>query len=170
MKVMGITGRSGSGKTTLIEHLLPLCKARGLTVNVIKHSHHDIELEPEGKDSRRFRSAGANEVIISSPYRYAIVHELRQQPEPDVRTLIGRLAPADLVLIEGFKQSTFPRIEVYRPETGLLALYPNDSGMIAVASTAIIHDRTCLPLDSPEVILAFILQHAQEWSLSHEHG
>jgi energy-coupling factor transporter ATP-binding protein EcfA2 len=82
--VFGIAGRSGSGKTTLIEAMLPLLGARGLKVSVIKHSHHDFEMEPPGKDSARFRQAGAQEVMVASPFRYAIVRELRGAPEPSL--------------------------------------------------------------------------------------
>ncbi|WP_373824800.1 molybdopterin-guanine dinucleotide biosynthesis protein B, partial [Achromobacter insuavis] len=103
--VFGIAGRSGSGKTTLIEAMLPLLGARGLKVSVIKHSHHDFEMEPPGKDSARFRQAGAQEVMVASPFRYAIVHELRGAPEPSLAEQVARLAPADVVLVEGFKQA-----------------------------------------------------------------
>src|SRR5690554_7816348 len=93
--IFGIAGRSGSGKTTLIEAMLPLLQAMGLRVNVIKHSHHDLQLEPPHKDSARFRQAGAQEVMVASPYRYAIVHELRGRPEPPLAEQIARLSPAE---------------------------------------------------------------------------
>lgn len=93
LRIFGICGRSGQGKTTLIEALLPWFSARGLVVNVVKHSHHSIELEPPGKDSARYRAAGAGEVLIASPYRYAIVRELHDAPEPPLADLVARLAP-----------------------------------------------------------------------------
>lgn len=134
MKVLGICGHSGSGKTTLIEKLLPLLRQRGLRVHVIKHSHHDVVLEPPQKDSSRFRAAGAGDVMLVTPYRYAIMHELRDTPEPSLSECLHRLSPADLVLVEGFKREPIPRLEVYRPANGKPALYPQDSGILAVAS------------------------------------
>ena len=130
--VFGIAGRSGSGKTTLIEAMLPLLGARGLKVSVIKHSHHDFEMEPPGKDSARFRQAGAQEVMVASPFRYAIVHELRGAPEPSLQEQVARLAPADLVLVEGFKQAAIPRIEVYRPALGKPPLHAEDLSLIHI--------------------------------------
>ena len=158
MKVFGIAGRSGSGKTTLIEAMLPRFSAMGLRTSVIKHSHHDFPLEPPHKDSARFRQAGAHEVMVASPYRYAIVHELRGAPELSLNEQLQRLSAVDLVLVEGFKSEPIPRIEVYRPETGQTPLHVEpDSGFLAVAtnerlSTAI----PCLPLEEPDVIATFI--------------
>lgn len=114
MRVFGLVGTSGSGKTTLLEKLIAEIAGRGLRVNAIKHSHHDIELEPPDKDSARFRAAGAGEVMVVSPYRYAIVHELRDEAEPDLAAQLARLAPADLTLLEGFRSSPFPKLEVWR--------------------------------------------------------
>ncbi|QNM95148.1 molybdopterin-guanine dinucleotide biosynthesis protein B [Chitinimonas koreensis] len=155
--VFGLVGRSGSGKTTLIERLLPIWAARGLRVNVIKHSHHDVELEPAGKDSARFRAAGAAEVLLASPYRYALFHELRGAPEPGLDEQLARLAPADLTLVEGFKQCAIPRLEVYRPDHGHPPLYPLLPGLLAVASDR--HFDCPLPLldlNQPEAIAVFI--------------
>jgi len=155
--VFGIAGRSGSGKTTLIESMLPLLAARGLRVNVIKHSHHDFQMEPPGKDSARFRRAGAQEVMVSSPFRYAIVHELREAPEPPLDEQLARLSPADLVLVEGFKQAPIPRIEVYRPAAGKPPLHAEDCNLLAVATDAPLDiGLPCLPLNEPEKVVAFI--------------
>ncbi|SAK62194.1 Molybdopterin-guanine dinucleotide biosynthesis adapter protein [Caballeronia temeraria] len=132
--LVGISGRSGQGKTTLIEALLPWLRARGITVNVIKHSHHSIELEPPGKDSARFRRAGAGEVLIASPFRYAIVRELNGDAEPPLRELAARLSHADLVIVEGFARETMPRIEVVRPSAGRDPLYKTDVEIIAIAT------------------------------------
>ena len=166
-KVFGFAGRSGSGKTTLIEAMLPLLRARGLTVNVIKHSHHDIALEPPGKDSARFRAAGAQEVMIASPYRFAIVHELNNQPEPDLREQLARLAPADLTLVEGFKHDDIPRLEVYRAATQLAPLFAEPGfDCVAVASdsakpTQAAAGLTWLPLNEPATIAAFVCRYLQ---------
>lgn len=155
--VFGIAGRSGSGKTTLIEAMLPLLSARGLRVNVIKHSHHDFQMEPPGKDSARFRLAGAQEVMVASPYRYAIVHELRDTPEPSLEEQLARLSPADLVLVEGFKQAAIPRIEVYRPALGKPPLHETDREFLAVVTDAPLGtDLPCLPLNDPGQVADFL--------------
>lgn len=159
--IFGIAGRSGSGKTTLIEAMLPLLQARGLTINVIKHSHHDLTLEPPGKDSARFRQAGAQEVMVASPYRYAIVHELRDAPEPTLAEQVARLSPADLTLVEGFKNEAIPRLEVFRPEAGTAPLHaePN-SGFVAVATNAeLATSLPCLPVDDPDAVADFICRY-----------
>ena len=155
--VFGIAGRSGSGKTTLIEAMLPLLAARGLRVNVIKHSHHDFQMEPPGKDSARFRLAGAQEVMVASPFRYAIVRELRGAPEPTLEEQVARLSPADLVLVEGFKHAAIARIEVYRPALGKPPLHAEDNGFLAVVSDAPL-DTTlpCLPLNDPARVVDFL--------------
>lgn len=155
--VFGIAGRSGSGKTTLIEAMLPLLGARGFKVSVIKHSHHDFEMEPPGKDSARFRQAGAQEVMVASPFRYAIVHELRGAPEPSLAEQVTRLAPADLVLVEGFKQAAIPRIEVYRPALGKPPLHAADASFLAIVTDAALDTGLpCLPLNDPAAVADFI--------------
>lgn len=155
--VFGIAGRSGSGKTTLIEAMLPLLGARGLRVNVIKHSHHDFQMEPPGKDSARFRSAGAQEVMIASPFRYAIVHELRDAPEPTLEAQLARLSPADLVIVEGFKQAAIPRIEVYRPALGKPPLHAQDPTFLAVVTDEPLDiDLPRLPLNEPARVADFL--------------
>lgn len=155
--VFGIAGRSGSGKTTLIEAMLPLLAARGLRVNVIKHSHHDFQMEPPGKDSARFRLAGAQEVMVASPYRYAIVHELRDAPEPSLADQLARLSPADLILVEGFKQAAIPRIEVYRPALGKPPLHAEDGSFLAIVTDAPLDTALpCLPLNDPAHVADFL--------------
>lgn len=161
--VFGIAGRSGSGKTTLIEAMLPQFAALGLRVNIIKHSHHDLQLEPPHKDSARFRQAGAHEVMVASPYRYAIVHDLRGQPEPTLAEQVARLAPADLTLVEGFKHEAIPRLEVYRPENGTAPLHAEPGhGFVAVAAPQAATLETSLPrlpLDEPKAVALFICQY-----------
>jgi len=153
----GIAGRSGSGKTTLIEAMLPCLLARGLRVNVIKHSHHDFEAEPPGKDSARFRLAGAQEVMVASPFRYAIVHELRRAPEPGLDEQLARLAPADLTLVEGFRQAAIARIEVYRPALGKPPLHAEDDTFLAVVTDAPLRIALrCLPLNDPARVADFV--------------
>lgn len=161
-RVFGIVGYSGSGKTTLIERLLPEFARLGKTVNVIKHSHHDLELEPPGKDSARFRAAGAAEVLVASPFRFAIMHELRGMPEPTLAEQLARLAPADLTLVEGFKREAIPKLEVWRAATGKPLLAPADASIVAQASTDTLSGALpCFDLDQPAAIAAFILDYLQ---------
>ncbi|MDB5748343.1 MAG: mobB [Massilia sp.] len=134
--VLAVVGWSGSGKTTLLEFLVSRLSARGLRVNIVKHSHHDIELEPPHKDSARLRMAGAAEVMIASPYRYAILRELRGEGEPPLAEQLARLAPADLTLVEGYKWEPLPKLEVFRPGLGRPPLYVSDPLVVAVASDA----------------------------------
>src|SRR3546814_2906558 len=148
MKVLGITGWSGSGKTTLLADLIPLLVAQGLRVSTIKHAHHDFDVDQPGKDSYRHRAAGASEVLISSARRFALMRELRGEPEPGLAELLARLTPVDLVLVEGFKREAHPKIEVWRADTGKPMLQPDDPQLIAVASDAPI-DGLPVPLIDP---------------------
>ena len=132
--VLAVVGWSGSGKTTLLEHLVAGLSGAGLRVNIVKHSHHDIELEPPRKDSARLRLAGAAEVMIASPYRIAIMRELRAAPEPPLAELLARLSPADLTLVEGYKWESLPKLEVHRPALDKPALYADDATIVAVVS------------------------------------
>lgn len=132
--VLAVVGWSGSGKTTLLEHLIAGLSGAGLRVNIVKHSHHDIELEPPRKDSARLRLAGAAEVMIASPYRIAIMRELRATPEPPLAELLARLSPADLTLVEGYKWESLPKLEVHRPALDKPALYIDDATIVAVVS------------------------------------
>ncbi|MEA3101762.1 molybdopterin-guanine dinucleotide biosynthesis protein B [Caballeronia mineralivorans] len=161
LRIFGICGRSGQGKTTLIEALLPWFHARGWVVNVVKHSHHSIDLEPPGKDSARYRAAGAGEVLIASPYRYAIVRELHDAPEPPLADLVARLTHSDLTLVEGFTREALPRIEVVRPGAGKDPLYRTDTAILAIATDDALglHDvpaRPLLPLADIDCIGEFI--------------
>lgn len=135
-QLLGVVGWSGSGKTTLLEFLVGQLSAAGKSINVVKHSHHDIIIEPPHKDSARLRRAGANEVLLASPYRYVITRELREQAEPPLADLLARLAPADLTLVEGYKWEAIGKLEVYRPALGKAAIYPEDANIVAVASDA----------------------------------
>ena len=168
--VLGIVGWSGSGKTTLLEALLPLLGQAGLKVNVIKHSHHDLTLEPAGKDSARFRTAGAQEVMVCSPYRWAITHELRGHAEPALVEQLERLAPADLTLVEGFKHDAHPKLEVWRPENGKPMLAPEDDTILAVACNINLSQqpgftRIWLDLDQPQTVADWILNWLQHRTL-----
>lgn len=161
-KLLGVVGWSGSGKTTLLEYLVAALAARGLRVNVVKHSHHDVLLEPPHKDSARLRQAGAAEVMLASPHRIAIVRELRQADEPPLAALLPRLSPADLTLVEGYKWEPIPKLEVHRPSLGQPPVYPDDAHVIAVAADAPrpVSARAglgWLDLNDREVVLAWLL-------------
>lgn len=170
MRVFGVVGTSGSGKTTLLELLIAELAGRGLRVNAIKHSHHDLELEPPQKDSARFRAAGAAEVMVVSPYRYAILHELRSEPEPDLHMQLARLSPAEITLIEGFRFQNYPKLEVWRAANGKSPRFIEaDTGIIAVASDDAIAPSHALPqfaLDDIERIADFILAHTLSINLA----
>ena len=159
--VLGVIGWSGSGKTTLLEYLVGRLAASGLRVNVVKHSHHDILLEPPHKDSARMRAAGAAEVMIASPYRVAIMRELRGAAEPALAEHLARLAPADLTLVEGYKWEALPKLEVYRPEVGKPPIFPDDPHIVAVASSmarpsGLAPHVAWLDLADPDAVLAWI--------------
>ena len=134
--VIGIIGWSGSGKTTLLEKTIPLLIDAGLKINVIKSSHHDVELEPPRKDSARLRRSGAAEVLLASPYRFAIMHELDSKQLPNLAVLLPRLQEADLTLVEVFRHERIPKLEVYRPSLGKTPTFPDDDTIWAVVSDA----------------------------------
>lgn len=159
MNVFGFAGYSGSGKTTLIEKLIPLFVAQGLKVSLIKHTHHDFSIDQPGKDSYRHRAAGCSEVMVTSPYRWALVHELHDEPEPGLEEQLARLAPCDLVLVESFKNETIAKLEVHRTAIGKPLLFPGDANIVAIASDLPLETmRTQFRLDQPEKIAEFILQ------------
>jgi molybdopterin-guanine dinucleotide biosynthesis protein B len=134
MRIIGLAGWSGSGKTTLITKLIPRLIARGVKASTLKHAHHGFDLDQPGKDSFVHRAAGATEVIISSAKRWAILHELRDEPEWDLRALVAKMSPVDLVLVEGFKRDAFPKLEIHRAANGKPLIHPEDPHIIAVAS------------------------------------
>jgi molybdopterin-guanine dinucleotide biosynthesis protein MobB len=134
MRIIGLAGWSGSGKTTLITKLIPRLIARGIKVSTLKHAHHGFDLDQPGKDSFFHRTAGATEVIISSAKRWAILHELREEPEWDLRGLVAKMSPVDLVLVEGFKRDAFPKLEIHRTANGKPLIHPEDPHIVAIAS------------------------------------
>ena len=136
MRLIGFAGWSGAGKTTLLARLIPVLVERGLTVSTLKHAHHNFDIDRPGKDSHTHRLAGATEVLISSANRWALMHELRGAPEPDLPELLAHLSPVDIVLVEGFKRDHHPKIEIHRPEVGKPFLHPEDPHIVAIASDA----------------------------------
>jgi len=160
MKVLGIAGYSGSGKTTLIEKLVPAFVREGLRVSLIKHAHHEFDVDQPGKDSYRHRQAGCAEVLVSSSRRWALMHELRGAAEPRLQDQLKHLSPCDLVIVEGYKSEPIPKLEVHRRDTHSPMLHPDDPNVIAIASDEPLETR--LPqfeLDDVEGIVRFLLQH-----------
>lgn len=134
MKVFGITGTSGSGKTTITEQLIRRFAAEGIKVSAVKHAHHDFDLDKPGKDSYRMREAGCGDVVIVSGARLALMREYRDAPEPQLADALALLSPCDLVLVEGYKRSAVPKLEIYRPAAGKPPLWPDFPDIVAVAS------------------------------------
>ena len=158
MKVFGFAGWSGSGKTTLVKAVIPALVGRGLTVSTIKHTHHNFDIDKPGKDSYVHREAGAHEVVITGASRWALLHENRDEPEPTIEQMLDRMAPVDLVIIEGFKSYPHPKMEVYRPEVGKSMVLETEPSIVAVASTAALDiDVPLYALDDVEGICDFIL-------------
>ncbi|MBL8586896.1 MAG: molybdopterin-guanine dinucleotide biosynthesis protein B [Methylobacteriaceae bacterium] len=136
MRVIGLAGWSGAGKTTLIVRLLPALIARGLSVSTLKHAHHRFDVDHPGKDSFEHRLAGAREVLVSSGQRWALMHELRGAGEPPLSFLLDKMSRVDLVVIEGFKGDSHPKIEVHRLENAKPFLHPGDRDIVAIATDA----------------------------------
>ena len=160
MKIIGIAGFSGSGKTTLIEKLIPILVREGLRVSLVKHAHHEFDVDQPGKDSYRHRHAGCAEVLVSSSKRWALLHELREAAEPSLADLLKHLSPCDLAIIEGFKSAPIPKVEVHRRAGHTPLLHPDDAHVVAIATDEPLD--TPLPqidLDDAEAVARFILKH-----------
>jgi len=158
MKTFGFAGWSGSGKTTLLERLIPRFVEQGLRVSLIKHAHHDFDVDKPGKDSWRHRKAGCSEVLLVSDQRWALMHELRGADEPRLDECIARISPCDLLLVEGYKHHPIPKLETWRASVGKPLLHPQDPHIIAVAADTPLD--TALPqfaLDDAKAIADFII-------------
>ncbi len=129
-----MAGWSGAGKTTLLAKVIPRLVARGLTVSTVKHAHHAFDVDQPGKDSHTHRLAGATEVLVSSANRWALVHELHGAAEASLGELLAKLSPVDLVIVEGFKRGSHPKLEVFRAAVGKPPLHPDDPHIVAVAA------------------------------------
>ncbi|MBT5572541.1 MAG: molybdopterin-guanine dinucleotide biosynthesis protein B [Alphaproteobacteria bacterium] len=166
MKVAGIVGWHNSGKTTLVVALVQELAVRGYRVSTIKHAHHEFDVDTPGKDSWLHRDAGATEVMVGSGKRWALMHELRGSREPELEELIARMSPVDIVLIEGFKNASHEKIEVYRDGLDDLPIAYNSDSVVAVASDVELDqlnpDTIRLDVNNIEGIVDFIVQH---WSL-----
>lgn len=161
MKLFGIVGWKNSGKTGLMERLVTEVAGRGFSVSTIKHAHHSFDVDQPGKDSYRHRAAGATEVLLSSSNRWALMHELRDEAAPTLDALVARMAPVDLLLIEGYKRDRHAKIEAHRAVTGNPLIAPGDPTILAVASDTAMPglDRPVLDLNATVAIADFILDH-----------
>lgn len=158
MNVYGVVGWKNAGKTGLMERLVTEITGRGVSVSTVKHAHHSFDVDHPGKDSHRHRVAGATEVLLASRNRFALMHELRDDAEPALSTLLQKLAPVDLVLIEGYKRDSHPKIEAHRAVTGNPLIAPGDPTVRAVASdTPLDLDRPVFDLNDTAAIADFIL-------------
>ncbi|HVX75383.1 MAG TPA: molybdopterin-guanine dinucleotide biosynthesis protein B [Bradyrhizobium sp.] len=157
MEVIGLSGWSGAGKTTLLARLIPYFLKRGLRVSVIKHAHHEFDVDVPGKDSWVHRQSGATEVLVSSTRRWALMHELRGAGEPRLPELLAKMSPVDLVIIEGFKREPHRKIEVHRHANNKPLLFPDDPGIVGIATDVAV--ATTLPtahLDDVEAVAALL--------------
>ena len=169
MRVIGFAGWSGSGKTTLIERLIPLLTGQGLKVSLVKHAHHDFDVDQPGKDSWRHRKAGCSEVLVTSARRWALMHELTDERELTLGQALSRLAPCDLVLVEGFKRAAIPKLEIHRLEVGKPVLFSGDPTIVGVATDApdwFGHaNLPVLDLSNVSGICAFVLAHCTTFEI-----
>lgn len=157
MKRFGITGWKNAGKTSVMERLVAEFVARGLRVSTLKHAHHRFEIDHEGRDTFRHRAAGAAEVLVSSGTRWALMSELRGDPEPALDELIAKMTPVDLVLIEGWKTSPHPKLEVWRAETRHALIAPGDETIRAVATdTSLDLNIPVLDLNDTQALADFV--------------
>jgi molybdopterin-guanine dinucleotide biosynthesis adapter protein len=158
MKVYGVIGWKNSGKTSLMERLVAEITGRGFSLSTVKHVHHAVDLDQPGKDTFRHRTAGAKEVALASADRLAILVEHRG-PEPDLPAVLARLAPVDLVLVEGYKRDAHPKVEVWRAETGHPLIQPGDPLVRAVATDATLSlPVPVLDLNDTGAVADFILR------------
>lgn len=157
MRVYGVIGWKNSGKTSLMERLVAEITGRGFSVSTVKHVHHDVDLDHPGKDTWRHRAAGASEVVLASAHRFAILREHRG-PEPDLSEVLARLAPVDLVLVEGYKRDAHRKVEVWRRETGHDLIQTHDPLVRAVATDeALSLPVPVLDLNDTKAVADFIL-------------
>src|ERR1700676_3880976 len=161
MKVIGLAGWSGAGKTTLLARVIPHLLGRGLRVSVIKHAHHSFDVDIPGKDSWVHRQSGAEEVLVSSAARWALMHELRGAAEPHLPELLKKMSRVDLVVVEGFKSEPHRKIEVHRAANGKPLLFPDDPAIAGIAADGAV--ETALPkahLDDIPAIAAMMQRSA----------
>lgn len=161
MKVIGVAGFKNAGKTTLVEKLVAELTRRGHRVSTVKHAHHSFDIDHEGRDSFRHRKAGATEVAVVSRHRWAVIHELRDELEPPLDAILAKLAPCDLVIVEGYKRDAHDKIEVRNLALDHPPLAGDDPTVIAIAATGPI-DQAPVPVfdrDGVASLATFIEKH-----------
>lgn len=162
MNVFGIIGWKNSGKTGLVERLVSELTRRGFSVSTLKHAHHSFDIDHPGKDSHRHRVAGASQVLISSAERSALMTEFRSYKEPSLKTLLSKMEPVDVVLIEGWKCDAHPKIETWRSENGNPAIAANDKTILAVASDLKLElDCPVFDLNDTNAVTNFVIDHLE---------
>ena len=164
MKIIGLAGWSGSGKTTLLTRVVPELKRRGVSVSTLKHAHHKFDIDTPGKDSYEHRAAGAQEVLVASANRWALMHELRGAAEWTLPQLLTKLSPVDLVIVEGFKTGAHPKLEVHRKANDKPLIYPGDSAIRAIACDIVIENAPLpvVSIDNIEDIATQLMRHAMD--------
>lgn len=156
MNIYGVVGWKNAGKTGLMERLVSEISGRGYSVSTVKHAHHTFDVDHPGKDSYRHRKAGAREVLLASRNRFALMHELEGEEEPSLADLLEKLAPVDLVLVEGYKRDRHPKVEAHRQETGN-PLIADETVRAIAADTKLEVDRPLFDLNDTRAIADFIL-------------
>ena len=167
MKVFGFAGYSGSGKTTLIEQIIPLLVQRGFRISLVKHAHHAFDVDQPGKDSYRHRQAGATEVMLTSAKRWGLMHEIGENPEPELPEQLRRMSACDIVLVEGFKKQPIPKLEVHRKAHGKPLLFTSDPHIVGIATDEPV--ETQLPrfaLSDYDAITTFVMANAAQIDLA----
>jgi molybdopterin-guanine dinucleotide biosynthesis protein B len=161
MKVIGLAGWSGAGKTTLLSRVIPYLRAQGVRVSVIKHAHHEFDVDVPGKDSWVHRQSGAEEVLVSSANRWALMHELRGAAEPELPQLLRKMSPVDLVIVEGFKSEPYRKIEVFRKANGKAPLFPGDPAIAGIVTDSVVETRLpVVHLDDTPAVAAMMREYA----------
>jgi len=166
MKVFGFAGYSGSGKTTLIENVIPVLVEQGLRVSLVKHAHHAFDVDQPGKDSYRHRKAGATEVMLTSAKRWVLMHEIIDQPEPELPQQLSHMSPCEIVLVEGFKKQPMPKLEIHRKAHGAPFLFIDDPHIVGIATDeAVDTELPQFALDDYQKIAAFVLNNAAQMDI-----
>ncbi len=167
VKIIGITGWKNSGKTTLVTDLVALLNGRGFSVSTVKHAHHQFDIDKPGTDSYKHRQSGAREVLISSANRWALMHENKGDREADLEQLLAQLTPVDLVIVEGFKSGSHPKLQVIRAENNPEPLPASAHPIVAIAADTTLDPRSyncdgpLLPLGDRHAIADFIVNYCE---------
>jgi molybdopterin-guanine dinucleotide biosynthesis protein B len=159
--VIGVAGFKNAGKTTLVERLVTELTRRGFRISTVKHAHHSFDIDHEGRDSFRHRKAGASEVAVVSRHRWAIIHEMREETEPALDDILAKLAPCDLVIVEGYKRDTHDKIEVRNLNLDHPKLAGDDPTVVAIAANGTIAQSPVPVFDRDDVsaLASFIVRH-----------